>query len=82
MIFYKIINKKTHDKLEVNKVFFSGVYAQRYADTLNNLQMTDGYYEPYPIINILSKEEKEMYSGLIKRRKFQRKFSQESQGLN
>jgi len=75
MIFYKIIDKKTGNKTEVNKVFFSGVCAQVYADDLNRQYSPHRFYEPSPFMYILNEEEKELYSGTIKtKKKFKKSY--------
>lgn len=82
MIFYLIIDKKTQDMKEVNKVFFSGIDAQHFADNLNYQFAPEKFYIPYPFLHIPTKEEKEMYSGVIKRRRFIRKQYQENKSLH
>lgn len=66
MIFYKVVDKKTGNQYEVNKVFFGGDYAQVYSDDLNKIYGPSRNYKPFPFIYILSKEEKEKYMGTIK----------------
>jgi len=73
MIFYKVVNKKTGDEKEVNKVFFSGTDAQVFSDDLNKIYGPYRNYQPFPFLHILSEEEKEKYMGTIKTKRNSKK---------
>jgi len=69
MLFYKVINKITRDKCEIEKIFYSKVNAQQYADYLNYVFNENNVYIVDPFIYTMSREEKEMYSKIIKVRR-------------
>jgi hypothetical protein len=69
MLFYKIINKITQDKYEINKVFYSELNAFRYSEYLNDIHGLKEVYIPNPFIYIMSEEEREMYNIFFKKRK-------------
>lgn len=82
MLFYGIINKRTRDKTEINKIFFSGVDAKIFSDSLNKQFGLHNCYIPYPFLHIPTDEEKEIYEGVIKRRRIKIKKNEENEKLN
>lgn len=82
MIFYRIINKRTRNTLEFNKIFYSELEAYKFAEKLNEQLGRKGCYVLDPFIYIMSPEEKEMYSKVIDKRRVKNIFRHEKPQFN